>query len=92
MAKIIRYIIRDRHGYYLQKIEINENYSHTGTAPTMGNLHTPCEYRTVWGHHPCAFEPLTLASYIKILLEEYRWETRQPIPFTVSPWFDRGSP
>lgn len=86
MAKTINYAIRNEHGSYLQKIEINESYSYTGTAPTMGNLHTPCEYSTIWGHDPVTFEPLTLASYIKILLEEYRWETKLPVAFAVIPW------
>lgn len=85
MAKTIFYSVRNEEGLYLQGIKANENYSYTGTAPTMGNRHTPTEFKTIWGNEVKTFEPLTLANYIKVLLEEYRWETRTPIPFTVIP-------
>lgn len=85
MAKTLFYAVRNEHGLYLQGIEPNENYSFTGTAPTMGNRHTPTEYKSIWGKDITKFEPLTLASYIKIILEEYRWETRQPTPFAILP-------
>jgi len=72
MAKTLFYAVRNEHGLYLQGIEANENYSYTGQAPTMGNRHTPTEFKTVWRNTVKTFEPLTLANYIKVLLEEYR--------------------
>lgn len=90
MAKTIQYVIRNQNGEYLQGVEINERYSKTGTAPTMGNLHTPCEYTTLWGYNKITFEPLTLVNYIKILLEEYRWENKLAMPFAVLPWSGKG--
>lgn len=85
MANTLFYAVRNEHGSYLQGIEPNENYSYTGTAPTMGNRHTPTEYKSVWGGTIKKFEPLTLSSYIKVILEEYRWETRLPTPFAILP-------
>ena len=85
MAKTLFYAVRNEHGLYLQGIEPNENYSHTGTAPTMGNRHTPTEFRSVWKSTMKSFEPLTLANYIKVILEEYRWETRLPTHFAILP-------
>lgn len=86
MAKTLFYSVRNEHGLYLQGIEPNENYSYMGIAPTMGNRHTPTEFKTVWKNTVQTFEPLTLANYIKVLLEEYRWETRLPTPFAILPW------
>lgn len=83
MAKTLFYVVRNEHGLYLQGIEPNENYSYTGTAPTMGNCHTPTEFKTIWGNTVKKFEPLTLSNYIKVLLEEYRWETKLPTPFAI---------
>lgn len=85
MAKTIFYSVRNEEGLYLQGVKANENYSYTGTAPTMGNRYTPTEFETVWGNEVKTFEPLTLANYTKVLLEEYRWETRTPIPFMIIP-------
>lgn len=85
MANTLFYTIRNEHGLYLQGIEPNENYSYTGTAPTMGNRHTPTEYKSVWGNAIKKIEPLTLSSYIKVIFEEYRWETRLPTPFAILP-------
>ena len=90
MAKTLFYAVRNEHGLYLQGIEPNENYSYTGTAPTMGNRHTPTEFKTVWQNTIKKFEPLTLSSYIKVLLEEYRWETRLPTPFAILPMWEDG--
>jgi len=88
MAKTLFYAVRNEHGLYLQGIEANENYSYTGQAPTMGNRHTPTEFKTVWRNTVKTFEPLTLANYIKVLLEEYRWETRFPTSFAILPMKD----
>lgn len=85
MAKTLFYAVRNEHGLYLQGIEPNENYSYTGTAPTMGNRHTPTEFKTIWENTVKSFEPLTLSNYIKVLLEEYRWETKLPTPFAIIP-------
>lgn len=71
MWKPTFYMVKNNKGQFLQGIKINDNYCRTGTAPTMGNRHIPSEYNTVWGDDPKSFEPLTLTSYIKILLEEH---------------------
>lgn len=89
MAKTIFYGVKNESGLYLQGIEANENYSFTGVAPTMGNRYTPTEFKTIWGNEVKTFEPLTLANYIKVLLEEYRWETKKSAPFTVFPETER---
>lgn len=70
-------------GKYLNNIEANEHYSASGTAPTMGVRHSFCEYKTIWGKEPKYFEYLTLSNYIKILLEENRWGTRNIKDFKV---------
>lgn len=85
MAKTLQYAVRTATFLYLQDIEPNENYSFTGTAPTMGARHSFCEYKTVWGAKEKYFEPLTLANYIKVLLEEYRWEQRPVEAFVILP-------
>jgi hypothetical protein len=74
---MIHYHIK-MNGRYLQGIEPNKHYSRTGTAPTMGNRHTPAEYKSIWSAEPKAFEPLTAASYIKVVFEEFRWKDRKP--------------
>lgn len=79
------YSIKLEPGLFLQGVEINENFKRGAVAPTMGNRHTYTEFKTVWGQKEVFFEPLTLAGYIKILLEEYRWETRKPKSFEVLP-------
>lgn len=68
----VRYALK-RGSKWLQSVDVNENYTPNGKAPTMGDRHTYSEYRTIWGADPVFFERLTLASYIKILCEEYRW-------------------
>lgn len=68
-------IVRD--GEYLEKIEPNEHYCRTGAAPTMGTRFTFAEYKTVWGKTPTFFEPYTVVNNLRILLEEYRWETKE---------------
>lgn len=85
MAKTVFYFVKNDKELYLQGIEPNENYSYTGTAPTMGNRHTFTEFKTIWGDVAQKFEPLTLSNYIKVLLEEYRWETKSPTSFTIIP-------
>lgn len=84
MAKLIMYTVK-RGRKWLQGIEANLNYKRGACAPTMGASHTYAEYKTVWGDNPKSFEPLTLASYIKILCEEYRWETKKPLEIKIIP-------
>lgn len=71
---MIYYVIK-RNEKYMTGIKPNEKYS-IGKAPTMGNNHTFSEFNTMWSDEPTAFEPLTAASYIKILFEEYRWNDK----------------
>lgn len=83
MAKTINYFIMREDGLFLQGTKPNERYCNNAKAPTMGNAHVYSEYETEWGAEPVLFEPLTLASYIKVILEEFRWETRKPAKFSV---------
>lgn len=83
MAKTINYSIKRKDGFFLQGIKPNESYHANAKAPTMGHAHVYSEYETEWGEEPKSFEPLTLASCIKVILEEYRWETKKPMEFTV---------
>lgn len=86
MSKLnLFYSIQLENGLFLQGVEINKDFKRGAVAPTMGNRHTYTEFKTVWGDKQVFFEPLTLSGYIKILLEEYRWETRQPKSFEVLP-------
>ncbi len=78
----IRYAVK-RCNRWLQGIEANSNYVGSGTAPTMGTRYTYSEFRTVWGKDQVTFERLTLTSYIKVLLEEYRWCDLKPMEFKV---------
>lgn len=75
MAKSLKYAIK-RNGLYLHGIEPNKYYSPNACAPTMGTPHTLAEYRTYWAKEPFYFEPLTAGNYIKVIFEEYRWETK----------------
>lgn len=84
MAKCVDYAVMIN-GAYLQGIEANEDYHFGSVAPTMGTPHIYSEYRTIWGNEPMFFEPLTLATYIKTLLEEFRWETKELSHFIVFP-------
>lgn len=65
-------------GKYLQSVEPNKQYSSSGIAPTMGNRHIPAEYKSIWSNEPMEFERLTAISYIKVILEEFRWKDRKP--------------
>lgn len=83
-TKSLKYIIK-RDGKYLMGIEPNSHYSRTGTAPTMGARHCFHEYVSVWCDSPHPVEPLTAASYIKVIFEEYRWEERSPKKIEIIP-------
>lgn len=73
MAKTIFYNIK-RNGKYLQTVEANDKYCSSGTAPTMSVRHSWNEYKTVWGDNPKSIEPLSVVSYLRTVLEEYRYE------------------
>lgn len=76
------YVIK-RGGKYLQGVEPNPYYNQHSVAPTMGNRHTYNEYKTVWGDEYKPVERLTAQSYIKILMEEYRWGAKTAMEFKV---------
>ena len=78
----VRYAIK-RGNRWLQCIEVNSNYCSSGTAPTMGTRYTFSEFKTVWGKEQVLFERLTLANYIKVLTEEYRWGYLKPMDFKI---------
>ena len=80
----VRYAIK-RGGKFLQDVTANEYYNPYAVSPTMGRPHAHAEYRTVWGKERTAFERLTAAEYIKILMEEYRWEDKSAMDFRVIP-------
>lgn len=61
---------------YMQSVEPNENYCRSGTAPTMSTRFSHSEFKSVWGDEIKPIEPLTVANYLKVLLEEYRWGER----------------
>lgn len=90
IKKYLYYSVRIETGLFLQGVEINEDFKRGAVAPTMGNRHTYTEFKTVWGEKQVFFEPLTLSGYIKILLEEYRWETRQPYSFEILPKYRKS--
>ena len=83
--KHLFYSIRKQDGVYLQGIKENDNKPKSGVAPTMGTRYTYNDFDTVWGHKEQFFEPLTAASYIKTLFEEFRWETKSPFPIAILP-------
>lgn len=97
MAKQLFYTIR-RSGLYLQGIALNESAGKDQVAPTMGVRYSQSDYQTIWGKTQKKIEPLTVASYIKVILEEYRWEQIKPELITITPekeqsphWMDVGS-
>lgn len=90
MNKIPFYSVRIPSGLYLQGIDTNENYSRTGTAPTMGVRHSFNEFKTVWGQKPHAFDYRTLGGYINVLLNEYQWDERLLEPFVIIPCDENG--
>lgn len=70
---------------YLQGVEANTLYCRTGKATTMGRLHTSSEYKSIWGDKPKGFEPLTATNYIKIIMEEFRWDDRKENKIQIIP-------
>lgn len=90
MSKIPFYTVRIQTGEYLQGIDINDNYSRSGTAPTLGVRHSFCEFKTIWGMKPKAFDYRTLSGYINVLLNEYQWDERIVYPFVIIPSDENG--
>lgn len=84
----MRYAIcrtEDTQRLYLQRVEPNEKYCASATAPTMGDRHSHSEYRTKWGEEKVSLERLTAVNYIRILLEEFRWKERIPFFIEIEP-------
>ena len=90
MSKTPFYCVRIPSGECLQGIDINENYSRTGTAPTMGVRHSFNEFKTIWAMKPKAFDYRTLGGYINVLLNEYQWDDRPREAFVVLPCDENG--
>lgn len=84
MPKMIMYQIK-MNRKYLQGVEPNALYCRTGKATTMGRLHTASEYKSIWGDAPKCYEPLTATNYIKIIMEEFRWDGRKENKIQVIP-------
>ena len=79
------YISRKNRSEYLQGIEANDTYIQNSRAPTMGVCHGFSEFMTVWGDKPVAFERLTAANYIKVIMEEFRWGDVAPYCVILEP-------
>lgn len=77
MPKDVRYAVK-RGRKYLVGIHPNVRYNPYSVAPTMGNRYMPCEAYTEWGDEPVYYEPYTLCSNLKVLAEEYRWDSKTP--------------
>lgn len=86
-GKTIKYAIKCGNDY-LQRIEPNENYSRTATAPTMGTRYSYNEFNTVWAKELCYIEPLTVSSYLKVVFEEYRWGVKDPKQLELIPYME----
>lgn len=72
---------------YMQGIEPNENYCRSGTAPTMGARYSYSEFKSIWGYDIKLIESLTVASYLKVLFEEYRWNEKELEKIEVIPYY-----
>ena len=87
VRKTLKYAIKCD-GKYLQGIEPNENYSWSGTAPTMGARYCYSEYKTVWGDEFKVAEPLTMISYLRVISEEYRWKEKEAVEIEIIPYWE----
>ena len=85
MGKSIFFAAKSGKGLYLQGVDINEHYSRTGTAPTMGVRHSYNEYKTVWGKEFKCFDYRTLAGYMNIYLSETFWGDAKPQTIKIIP-------
>lgn len=72
---------------YMQGIEPNENYCRSGTAPTMGARYSYSEFKSIWGYDIKLIESLTVASYLKVLFEEYRWNEKELEKIELIPYY-----
>lgn len=75
---------------YMQGIEPNENYCRSGTAPTMGARYSYNEFKSILGNEIKPIEPLTITNYLKVLLEEYRWNERKIKKIEIIPYRDKN--
>lgn len=87
-GKTIEYAIKVN-GKYMQGIEANEKYNRSGTAPTMGTRYSYSEFKSIWGNDIKLIEPLTVASYLKVLLEEHRWNEKELEKIEVIPYYGK---
>ena len=90
MNKMPFFAVKHLNGEYLQGVDVNERYSRTGRAPTMGVRHSYNEFKTIWGETPKAFDYMTLGGYLKVLLSEFHWEDRECEKFEVIPRDQNG--
>ena len=74
---------------YTQGIEPNENYCRSGTAPTMGARYSYSEFKSIWGYDIKLIESLTVASYLKVLFEEYRWNEKELEKIELIPYYGK---
>lgn len=74
---------------YMQGIEPNENYCRSGTAPTMGARYSYSEFKSIWGYDIKLIESLTVASYLNVLFEEYRWNEKELEKIEVIPYYGK---
>lgn len=74
---------------YMQGIEPNENYCRSGTAPTMGARYSYSEFKSIWGYDIKLIESLTVASYLKVLFEEYRWNEKELEKIELIPYYGK---
>lgn len=74
---------------YIQGIEPNENYCRSGTAPTMGARYSYSEFKSIWGYDIKLIESLTVASYLKVLFEEYRWNEKELEKIELIPYYGK---
>ena len=62
---------------YIVGTEPNERYCSSAKAPTMGARYDHSEYKTVLSCKPKYFERLTAIGYLRVIMEEFRWEDKK---------------
>lgn len=63
---------------YIAKIEPNEKYTKSSTAPTMGTRYAHSDFVTVLSDEIVYIERLTAINYLRTLMEEFRWGDKKP--------------
>ncbi len=63
---------------YVKGIEPNEKYTKSSTAPTMGARYAHSDFVTVFSNEAVYIERLTAISYLRTLMEEFRWGDKKP--------------